>query len=443
MSFPLEKLVRGIHKDELEGGEYHVALALAYRADDTGYCYPSLLLIAQDAHFTERTVVRALQRFTGAWSKEDARALITKGSHRNPGSKSGGRNNVSSYQFNLALLEVLNDKAAAKPGWVQTKDRNTDNHATAELEATPTTTTTNTDNDATMQSVNTDNHAVTSALNTDNHAIETLTSVHETPTLTPVNTDNDASYIGRTEKELSLGTGRGNSQGARLRKEAKNFAIGILEKAKQLSPEALGELAVEIAIRHPRSRMRRWTSRNVSQADTSAILFAMEEEAQLSQVDMAEAGRMMLGLLDAWDDVPQEKWQYVAAIPRFYQQGDYRLQPHELPGIGQQEGRKHGTGTRSSSRGTEGNADVLRAFVERGEVASRHEAPVGDSGLVGRIGAVVRPEDHADDGGSVPSEPERTDGGADRPSLFPRSGRVQVLPRPRYPARVQWPTRNG
>lgn len=71
VSFGIETLVRGIHKYELERGECHVALALAFPADDAGYCFPSLLLIAQDAHVTERAAVLCSpQPFTDVWSKD-------------------------------------------------------------------------------------------------------------------------------------------------------------------------------------------------------------------------------------------------------------------------------------------------------------------------------------------------------------------------------------
>jgi hypothetical protein len=45
--------------------------------------------------------------------------------------------------------------------------------------------------------------------------------------------------------------------------------------------------------------MQMWTEANVGDADTKAILDAMANEAQLNGVTTAEAGRMMLALLDA------------------------------------------------------------------------------------------------------------------------------------------------
>ena len=81
----------------------------------------------------------------------------------------------------------------------------------------------------------------------------------------------------------------------------------------------LGELALQIAVRHPQSRLRNRTPDNVTQNETEAILDAMANEAQLTSVTMAETGRTILGPLDAWDDVPRGK------------RGDYRLQPKKLP----------------------------------------------------------------------------------------------------------------
>ncbi|WP_211256486.1 helix-turn-helix domain-containing protein [Edaphobacter aggregans] len=63
-------------------------------------------------------------------------------------------------------------------------------------------------------------------------------------------------------------------------KQAKEHAHNLMEELKTLTPEALGDLAYDIACRHPRSRLRMWTRRNVGQADTVAILDAMADEAQ-------------------------------------------------------------------------------------------------------------------------------------------------------------------
>jgi hypothetical protein len=102
---------------------------------------------------------------------------------------------------------------------------------------------------------------------------------------------------------------------------------------RDMSNENLGELANEIAARHPLNRLRKWTKCDVAKADTRAILDAMAIEAQLTQGTMAVAAQTLLARLDAWDTVPRGKWQLVAAIPRFYEKGDYRLSPEELLGV--------------------------------------------------------------------------------------------------------------
>jgi hypothetical protein len=113
---------------------------------------------------------------------------------------------------------------------------------------------------------------------------------------------------------------------------AKRDARILIGRLEELSERKLEELALQIAVRNPQSRLRNRTADNVTQNETEAILDAMANEAQLTSVTMAEAGRTILGLLDAWDHVPREKWKLVASIPEFYRQGGYRLQPKELPG---------------------------------------------------------------------------------------------------------------
>lgn len=411
MSFAIEKLVRGIHKDELEGGEYHVALALAFRADDAGYCFPSLLLIAQEAHVTERTVLRSLQRFTGAWSKAEPRNLITKTSHRRPGEKSGGRNNPSGYQFNVALLRSLNTQANAAVDRVRTKDENTDNHDTSQAQETPTIT------------------PSLPAVNTDNDAMQTPTSGHETPTLTTVNTDNDASYIGRTDKELKEGTDKGNLQ-ARVSTQAKHVGSSLTE----LVNEDLEGIAVAIALRHPRSRMRQWTARNVGMAERTAILDAMSDDAQQQRMEMAVVGKAMLLSLDAWDEVPQDRWAFVAAIPKFYKQGDYRLEPKDLPGIAPKEGKRNGNGSTKAKRDTTGNADALREFLE-----STGNTSTGDSCLSDGPGGVSGSCGYAEPDSDLRGMPVGLQQGAGDPGIQSGGAGVSIFPRPSHPPRACWP----
>jgi hypothetical protein len=177
----------------------------------------------------------------------------------------------------------------------------------------------------------------------------------------------------------------GTNPSTSARRLAKKCARALRQELEDLSPESLTDLAEKIAVKHPRSRLRNWTQLDVGQTDREAIFEAMAAEAQKKRVDMAKAGRMMLGLLDAWDDIPREKWHLVAEIPKFYQRGDYRLEPKKLSGIDLQDHPSQGRTVRS---------------------------------ITG---------------------PDRVE---PSPSLFPRRGRTEVLPKPSDPARIQWPRRS-
>lgn len=85
----------------------------------------------------------------------------------------------------------------------------------------------------------------------------------------------------------------------------------------------------------------------------------------------------MLADLDAWDEVPQDRWQFVAAIPRFYNSGDYRLRPEESPGI---TNRARGGASNGKRRGTEGNANALRGFLAELEAEGGYIAVTGETG---------------------------------------------------------------
>jgi hypothetical protein len=256
-------------------------------------------------------------------------------------------------------------------------------------------------------------------INSDIDMDETGGNVTVTAPDTDTDTDTDTdSEPEQTHKPLSAGA----------------HAKAIASRLMGLVNEDLGELVLKIAVRHPRSRMRQWTASNVAQADTAAILEAMEAEAQEKHMTMAEVGRAMLFSLDAWDDVPRDKWQFAAAIPRFYKQGDYRLPPNELPGIAPREGAKHG-------KRTHGTTDVSAAFRE---LLGAQQPPAAlDLGVAGDIIGDHRAE--RDSGGSegVPSLAESSDQAPDSPGVQPSAGRVQVLTQPSYPPRVQWPRRNG
>jgi hypothetical protein len=228
---------------------------------------------------------------------------------------------------------------------------------------------------------------------------------------------------------------------ASARKDAKKFAASTRQMLDDLSDDSLGDLALEIACRHPRSRLRGWTPRNVGQADTVAILDAMEDEARQTGVTMAEAGRMMLALLDAWDEVPRERWQYVAAIPKFYKQGDYRLEPKELPGINPQEGKAYG-----KRRGTDGNAEALQEFLAEGTRGNDGDSAVAQGShrlLHDAPGDGTGPEDEPGVAQGLHGISGGSGAGGDYSGVQPSAGRAQVLSAARYPPRIQWPRRNG
>ena len=124
--------------------------------------------------------------------------------------------------------------------------------------------------------------------------------------------------------------------------------------------------------------MRQCTVRNVDMADRRAILGAMADDAQRKGKTMADVGQAMLLDLEAWDEVPQDRWQYVPAILKYYNEGTYRLQPKDLPGItnSTKGGASHG-----KRRDTEGNADVLRESLERHQPTGGGEDPFEETPL--------------------------------------------------------------
>jgi hypothetical protein len=231
----------------------------------------------------------------------------------------------------------------------------------------------------------------------------------------------------------------GMNPGTSAAKAAKKFARALLQELADLSDESLADLAEKIAVRHPRSRLRNWSQPNIGQTDKVAILDAMTEEAQIQHKTMAEVGRMMLLWLDAWDGIPRDRWQFVAEIPEFYRQGDYRLEPEELPGIDPQEGIGQHNG---GSKGAEGDAESLRQFVGTG---GGYDEPLagGDSVLDRPAGIASGSEDQPNRGEGVRSITGRPEEGAANPSLFPRADRTEVFLRPTCSARIQWPRRNG
>ena len=422
MSILVQQLVMGTHMKALSGGNYIVAIAMAARADDAGKCWPSLELIAQEAHVTETTVLRAHRRFLAPWSETEPRALLTKVSKKTGALKAIGRGDRNEYVFNLSLLRALNLIAQQEPGWRKTADANTDIESFTELEEIPTLS------------------PGEELINTNIQSSENPTSSHANTDIESLNTNIQSkkpniqsSLYRRTIKEPSVEPSL-RTVTLTPASEGKKFALSLMGQLNDLTDETLRNLANQIAVRHPRSRLRNWTERNVGHADRVAVLEAMQDEAQQTGVTMAAAGRMMLDLLDAWDEIPREKWQFVAAIPKFYKQGDYRLQPNEVPGMSSQEGRK----ANGKRRGTEGNDDVVREFLE-----STRNPAAGDHAFAEGAGGGLRQDGDCGDASALLGGVERGQPGRDRVGVQPSGGGVQVLPAARIPARIQWPRRNG
>jgi 5-methylcytosine-specific restriction endonuclease McrA len=220
------------------------------------------------------------------------------------------------------------------------------------------------------------------------------------------------------------------TQKARAQAKAEGSSLmGLVE-------EDLEGLAVKIALRHPRSRMRQWTERNVGLADRQAILDAMADDAQRRKEPMADVGRAMLLHLDAWDEVPQDRWQFVAAIPKFYNSGDYRLQPKDLPGItSAKEGASNGR-----RKGAIGNSEVFQGILAEARARATDR---GDSPVAGSTGGGLRQDSDSEDGEALHRGAGGLHGGGDHPGVQPSAGVLQILPKPSYPPRVQWPRRNG
>jgi hypothetical protein len=134
---------------------------------------------------------------------------------------------------------------------------------------------------------------------------------------------------------------------------------------------------------------------------------------------MAEVGRAMLADLDAWDEVPQDRWQFVAAIPRFYNSGDYRLRPEESPGI---TNRARGGASNGKRRGTEGNANALRGFLAELEAEGGYIAVTGETGAGDGDG-----EGDSADAPAARGSAGGPDQGKVRPSFFPRRDEVRFF----------------
>lgn len=318
--------------------EYCVLISLASFADRDGMCWPSMETLADISNIDKRTAVRAIQRLTTRFSLTEPRALVSIVKNIKV------KVRTSTYQLNLELLKELQGKRL-------------------EGDTTP--------------PMKRKYGETTPPLGCNTAPPSDIASGDTTP---PEQGGANSDF------EPSKRTVSVNLSASAYAKERASYLIGIINTDFK-------ELGIQIALRHPRSRLLSWTRHNVSVDDLTAIRDAMMHEAQEQGTTMAEVGRMMLLTLDAWDEVPRDKWQFAAAIPRFYKQGDYRVPPNELPGI-----------------------------------APRDE----------EIDGGIRKAPHAGDGEALHSD----DVGGNHLGVQPSRGGVQVLPTP-YPPGVQWPRRNG
>jgi len=380
--------------------EYCVLISLASFADkDDGLCWPSLETIAAISNVEKKTAIRAIRRLTAPYNLPDPRPLVSIVENR----KVKVRNNT--YQLNLPLLQELQEsRTKGVPTTPQRK-----NAVGVSVATTQTQVEAECDIKDREEEIG-DQARVTS---TPSSVISTTTEG-----------DIDDSLYRRTVKEplLEPKTRTVSANPRALARRESAYLTGVVHG--DLKP-----LAVQIALRHPRSRMRQWTSRNVGLADRQAILDAIADDAKQQGMEMADVGRAMLLSLDAWDDVPKDRWGFVAAIPKFFREGDYRFSPEDLPGITRaKEGASNG-----KRRGS--NEEAFRGFIPEPITADSDGEGVEAAG--GHVGS--RPDEAG--GGSLPGVPVGVRSTGVDPDLHAGNGRVQVLPTPRHSARIQWPTR--
>jgi hypothetical protein len=212
------------------------------------------------------------------------------------------------------------------------------------------------------------------------------------------------------------------SQRAIMGASVREFVAGFSQAMQQ----DVGVLALEIAIRHPRSRLRRWTARDVDQVDVEAILLAMRVEAERDGVSLMAAGEQLLEALKAWDDVPEDRWRFVPPIVRFYADGDYRVAPGLLPGV-TPEGR-------NGKQCGQGNDAVIQEFLGDGVLKER-----GDREVPGAAGDGLRPPTDRANGGELRGGSGGVDPAGDNFGIHSGNGRMQIFPIASAPARILWP----
>jgi Helix-turn-helix domain len=355
------------------------AISLASFADRDGMCWPSMETLADISNIDKRTAVRAIQRLTARFSPMEPRTLLSIVKNTKV------KVRTSTYQLNLELLKELKGKRLEGDTTPSIERKNGETMPPFGCNVVP-------------------------------------TSDIASGDITPPEQGGANSDIEPSKRTVSV-----NLSASAYAKERASYISGIVN-------EDLGELAIQIALRHPRSRISSWTRNNVGLVHKTSIIDAMADEAQRIRITMAEAGRMMLLTLDAWDDIPRDKWEFAAAIPKFYKQADYRVPPNELPGIAPREGARYGT----EKRDTSNISAAFRMFLEPASIAED-----GDSGIVDHVVGDVRAEADTGDGDGVHGFARFLDAAPASPGIQPRDGQVQVLAKPSYPPQIQWPRRNG
>jgi hypothetical protein len=358
--------------------EYCVLISLASFADRDGMCWPSMETLADISNIDKRTAVRAIQRLTARFSPTEPRTLLSIVKNTKV------KVRTSTYQLNLELLKELEGKRLEGDTTPPMKRKNGETMPPLGCNTAP-------------------------------------PSDIASGDTTPPEQGGANSDIEPSKRIVSV-----TLSASAYAKERASYISEIVN-------EDLGELAIQIALRHPRSRISNWTRSDVGSVYKTAIFDAMEDEAQRIGITMAEVGRMMLLTLDAWDDVPRDKWEYASVIPKFYKKGFYRVHPYELPGIAPREGVKYGT----DKRDTTNISAAFRMFLEPGSIAED-----SDSGIVDHVVEDVRAEPDTGDGDGVHGFARFLDAAPTSPGVQSRDGQVQVLAKP-SPPQIKWPRRNG
>jgi hypothetical protein len=276
MSFRAVELVQ--YTDGLTLAQHSVLVIMAAYADGKEWrCRRSLTQLAASSNLHRATAARAVRRLLAPYTALDPRPLV---SVVNEGSETAS---VNTYMLNRDLLGALKKQGRKK--------RDKRSYADIVIDT---------------------QGAVNSGFS---HQAEVPVGVVTTPGREVPKSDIEA------PKPAKVPTARS---------EAKKFVQKYKETMAQLTDEALSRLADQIAVRHPRSRLRNMAIDGVGELERASILRAMGEEAILRHMNMAAAGRAMLSRLDEWDSIPRSDWQLAVEIPQFYELKHHHLEPREL-----------------------------------------------------------------------------------------------------------------